>query len=361
MRLHLPPPLPEDTLTRDVDLGRLRLTVHALLDHYREGAGRFVIETSERNLDMQIRIVERHLEDLDSDHPAFLVRARSLLHERAILRRVRAYAPGTGQPGLLTQLARPLRPRDSDEAGKVSTGATGSRPPTALDHVDLLHKVRTGVRKHHYRLVAALQEAHPDTLPPAGDRSWQSQLRALPALATALGPDDDLVRALDRDLQSWRGSVRVHLGYVAPMVTLEDTSCPFCRQPTLIVREDATSDVICTGDGCTNPETGQSPRWHRTDWKRLLAGQYATGVVNTEAALLHLGLTGLKGAATLRDWKRRGLIDHAGGTPRKPFWRVADLDTASEQIRQEMQAREERRARKEAAAEAANDDTRRSA
>lgn len=341
-------PHTEDRVTRPpVDLGQLRLTVHDLLGHYREGAPRLDRETSDRNLDMQVRIVERDLAALDLEHAYFLAYARGLLHERDRLRRLQGKPVVAPSPGLLEQLARPIPSRGGDDAGKVTTSKTGSRAPGSTAHVDLLKKIRDGVRKHHFRLVREVQAAEPDLLPPTTATTWQEQLWALPALATALGPEDALVTALDRDLQSWRGSARVLLGYVAPMTTLT-LPCPHCGQQSMLVREDATSDVVCVTDGCVDPETNRQSRWPRNTWRDLLAGRYAQGLVNTEAACLHLKLDN---AATLRDWKRRGLIEPAGGTARKPYWRVSDLDAAAEQVMREMQVREEKRARKAALAE----------
>lgn len=46
--------------------------------------------------------------------------------------------------------------------------------------------------------------------------------------------------------------------------------------------------------------------------------------LSTGEAAFILGIA----AATIRDWRRRGLITPAGGTERKPLWSVPDLIAA---------------------------------
>lgn len=46
--------------------------------------------------------------------------------------------------------------------------------------------------------------------------------------------------------------------------------------------------------------------------------------LSTGEAAFILGIA----AATIRDWRRRGLITPAGGTERKPLWSVTDLIAA---------------------------------
>jgi DNA-binding transcriptional MerR regulator len=50
----------------------------------------------------------------------------------------------------------------------------------------------------------------------------------------------------------------------------------------------------------------------------------ADRTLTTGEAAFILGIA----AATIRDWRRRGLITPAGGTERRPLWSVADLIAA---------------------------------
>lgn len=308
-------------MSRQVDLGQLHLTVHALLGTYSERPSAFDRRTNAEHLDLRLRVNAKALAALDPADPLLRVHARHLLHERDMLRRQAIAATPAARPGLLQQLARIVASRGGDDAGKVSTGKTGSRPPGTLRHLDLLAQVETGVISHDCDLRDALDN-HRDS-----DWHWHRMLWALPTLADQLGADHGLVRRLDRDLRSWHASARVALAYIAPMTTLT-TPCPHCEQVSLIVREDATTDVVCTTPECIDPKTDEASRWPRSAWQLLLAGRYATGVVNTDAAALHLGIA----TATVRDWKRRGLLEPVGGTPRHPLWRVTDLDAAAKQV-----------------------------
>jgi hypothetical protein len=303
---------------RTIDLGQLHLTVHALLGDYRERPSAFIRSTVHEHLALRLRVIEKQLAHLDEHDPLLGLRTRLLEQTRdRVERQLDTHHHHRRRPaGLLEQLVRPLPYRPSDDAGPVNTGKSGSRPPATLLHLDLLAKIETGVIGHDCDLRDALDQHRYQDWP------WQRMLWALPTLADQLGADHALVRKLDRDLRSWHSSARVLLGYIAPMVTLT-TPCPHCGEQSMIVREDATSDVVCTTAECIDPKTEEQSRWPRTAWQQLLAGRYASGVVNTDAAALHLGVA----AATLRDWKRRGLITPAGGTTRYPLWALADLVT----------------------------------
>lgn len=341
---------------RTVDLGQLHLTVHALLGQYEERPSRLVQDTSRARVDLALRTVDKDLAvfgvtDPDSHRarqtlqgsdlePEDRRAAAVLLAVRDRLRRRLLPLPRRAPAGLLLQLTAPLPARGADDAGKVSSGKSGSRPPGTLQHLDLLVKIETGVIEHDCDMRDALDQHRGE------DWHWHRMLWALPTLADQLGADHDLVRRLDRDLRSWHSSARVLLTYIAPMVTLT-TPCPHCAQESLIVREDASSDVVCTTPECIDPKTDSASRWPRGAWQQLLAGRYATGVVNTDAAALHLGVA----PATVRDWKRRGLLEPVGGTQRHPLWRVEDLDRAAREVaaRAAKQAKDARKRDQQAA------------
>ncbi|MFI8988647.1 hypothetical protein ACIG63_27165 [Streptomyces antimycoticus] len=48
------------------------------------------------------------------------------------------------------------------------------------------------------------------------------------------------------------------------------------------------------------------------------------GTVTTDLAALNCGVR----PATIRDWVRRGLLTRCGGTPRRPLYRLADVEAA---------------------------------
>ncbi|MEV6124861.1 MerR family transcriptional regulator [Streptomyces sp. NPDC052077] len=48
------------------------------------------------------------------------------------------------------------------------------------------------------------------------------------------------------------------------------------------------------------------------------------GLLTTSMAARLCGVT----PATIRDWVRRGILTRAGGTPRRPYYRVSDVVTA---------------------------------
>lgn len=318
---------------KPVDLGRLRLLVHALLGNYQERPGVITQRASADRIRVDIALLDKELADLGytparrgapaalPTDPAARHEAVSRLAERSRLTRLLAlpWAEQPTLPGLLDQLVDPDRPTAgaADDAGKVTTGKTGSKPPAPVEGpVDLLRSIVTNVRAHD----AAIREELGDTT--SQPRSWRRMLWDLPTLVLRLDQPEqhDRVRLLEQHLRSWHSAARVQLGYIAPMVTLT-TPCPHCRQVSMIVREDATSDVVCTTPSCIDPKTDSASRWPRQTWKELLAGRYATGVVNTDAAAMHLGIA----PATLRDWKRRGLVHPVGGTVRHPLWSLVDL------------------------------------
>ncbi|MFB6424655.1 hypothetical protein ACFCXC_14865 [Streptomyces microflavus] len=48
------------------------------------------------------------------------------------------------------------------------------------------------------------------------------------------------------------------------------------------------------------------------------------GTLTTRLAALNSGVQ----PATIRDWVRRGLLARCGGTPRRPLYRLADVEAA---------------------------------
>ena len=78
----------------------------------------------------------------------------------------------------------------------------------------------------------------------------------------------DLLLELRRDLQQYVKRARLLLGYDVRMRTIADTVCGECGG-TLIVADDASSDVFCVG----NAEAGTATcgrRYDHTEWIDLL-------------------------------------------------------------------------------------------
>lgn len=59
--------------------------------------------------------------------------------------------------------------------------------------------------------------------------------------------------------------------------------------------------------------------------RRMLPSQ----ILDTALAAIAAGVA----PATIRDWRRRGLLKPCGGTPRRPLYRAADLAAAQEAAR----------------------------
>ncbi|WP_030322857.1 MULTISPECIES: hypothetical protein [Streptomyces] len=52
--------------------------------------------------------------------------------------------------------------------------------------------------------------------------------------------------------------------------------------------------------------------------------QPPAGTLTTSLAALAAGVQ----PATIRDWVRRGILTRCGGTPKRPVYRINDVDTA---------------------------------
>jgi hypothetical protein len=48
------------------------------------------------------------------------------------------------------------------------------------------------------------------------------------------------------------------------------------------------------------------------------------GTLTTSLAAMSCGVA----PATIRDWVRRGILTRCGGTPKRPVYRIADVETA---------------------------------
>jgi hypothetical protein len=302
-----------------VSTGHLHLAVHNLLGSHREAVGKAVRDRARSQLQIDLvhanrveaTIAPTCLSLHQQDPPPAVQCINAHAVARADIHRIRraltiTTTPIRPGPGLLLQVTAPHT----------------NRP--ALAGIDLVKRVQDDTEKLRHLLREELQV--PEY--PNGLWNWQQRLWLLPTLAERLPHPDrhPLVKSIDDHCRRWINASRVLLGHVAPMVTLS-TPCPHCDLTSLIVREDATSDVVCITEDCVD-ENGDQSRWGRIHWPALLDGRYATGLVNTEAASLALGVE----AATVRDWKRRGLITPAVndkglplGTSRQPYYRLTEL------------------------------------
>lgn len=225
----------------------------------------------------------------------------------------------TRSTGLLNQL-RDLRDGQAP-AGSSSTGhgQPGSRLPAGADTADLVVEITGGAAHLHWKAMRLLgrteerarrepgkdivglgyaragfrtvlwcrhQTDVDDVTRRHGMPDWTATANLSGPHAGYTSPDADgslralldLVNQVPAQLRSdictqvhrWVLAARLALSYSAPMAKLQNP-CPCCGQQTLIVRSDASSDVMCVNPECVT-EDGQQPRWPRHRWLLVLAG-----------------------------------------------------------------------------------------
>jgi hypothetical protein len=131
--------------------------------------------------------------------------------------------------------------------------------------------------------------------------------------------DFDLIDDFVELLKPIVKSAKMFLGYQAPKRALPDTPCEVCGG-TLVVAEDASTDVFCVGYEHTG---GCGKRYRRTEFVRLLEERQA--YVDTAAALIWCG----RPVGTLKRWASEGRITrHGTSRPGGARWNLRELPQA---------------------------------
>jgi hypothetical protein len=177
-------------------------------------------------------------------------------------------------PALIDQLER-LRGGTAASKVEMSSGrrTPSSRPPAGADIAELLIDMTTGAAGFYREALISLNRAQ-ETV-----RRGRNGVRVdfAPDLRRTLSllvdviddiKDEALKKRIERSVRSWKNAARLLLSHNAPMASLE-MPCPVCKQQSLIVRSDASSDVICSNDECKD-ENGNQVRWPKLRWALLL-------------------------------------------------------------------------------------------
>lgn len=333
-------------MTRTVDLDQLTADIHDLTGHYTEHPTAGTRDRARQSLHRRLRAADHDLRDLGvpfthgfptPTRPPVHVRSLLALRGQLITQLANLDTPAETTGGLLGQLADPDRTRAGGGGERTRAGKPGSRPPGSLAAVDLLALIESAVWDHDADLRDLLQD-HLNT-----ERSWQQALDALAPLCRRLpgAETHPLTVAVARDVQSWRHTCRVLLGYTSPRILLQN-DCPVCGQQTLRMSPDMDSDIVCTGQvtftdttgavlpdreglpltvRCVDPDNGQNTRWSRHAWIGYLEQQHTNGMVTTEAAAYLAEVSG----STIRRWRAEGKITPVGGTAQHPLWARAEM------------------------------------
>lgn len=158
---------------------------------------------------------------------------------------------------------------------EMSSGrrAPASRPPAGADVADLIVDITVGSAALLREALISLGRASETTR--KGRRGVRVQIQPDPTVTLQRlidlvddVTDSQLQDSIVRHVRSWKNAARLLLSHNAPMATLKFL-CPMCRQQSLIVRGDASSDVTCSNDDCLDVN-GNRTRWPRARWALLL-------------------------------------------------------------------------------------------
>lgn len=216
-------------------------------------------------------------------------------------------------PALLVELADPASRVFTAHGSSLPTipaGKPGSRPPVDLGHTDLLRLVEQRTYQHEADLLSVVPNARLEqwnTWHDLHSPTWLVILGRLPVLVLHVHEpeEDERVHELWTDVDRWRRTARQLLGYATP--TSGDAPCTACGYATFVTAGGPNGEGYCNRNACD------------LSWKN--AAQQSQALIDTEAACRALGIK----PATLRGWKHKHLIRPAGGTVRKPLWRIDDL------------------------------------
>jgi hypothetical protein len=186
-------------------------------------------------------------------------------HTCACPRSREARAESQKQPALLAQLHKVQALARTGEQTGGGRPKPGSKPPRSLAAVSLLDDIRTEANE----AAAALADLCGEPVGPP--KPVADQLRHLVTLAARAETDyPDEVGSVVWAVGILVKRARRLLGYDRDgrMRPLRDTVCPEC-EGVLLVREDASSDVVCSG---RDDQPGCGTRYPRWTWLSLLEG-----------------------------------------------------------------------------------------
>jgi hypothetical protein len=165
-------------------------------------------------------------------------------------RQIESRVTSVRQRSLLHQLASEVSGYSPSSVGE-RYGQPGSRPPGSLDMLDLLTDIDL--------YLGAVK---------ATGKGREAKLRSLVSISFSGGPEWGSV--IVRDLGRFVKTARIMLGYDVPARPLRDTVCGSCGG-TLVVAQDADSDVRCVGKPTDDPQVSEPPcgtvypRWQWVD------------------------------------------------------------------------------------------------
>jgi hypothetical protein len=173
--------------------------------------------------------------------------------------------------GLIDQLRELLAERGRTPE-IVVRGVPGSRPPWDA-HVAGVHmSIHAWAREAEADLGTYVHGSYGRT---AGGSDavtrWCLQMVLVYCESGAV-PDRDVQRVarhIGTLLRAAQGVPGIDLA-PAPAATLRQP-CPYCHEGALTAATDGSTEIWCANDVCTDPTTGERPRWPKSRWPFLLA------------------------------------------------------------------------------------------
>lgn len=174
--------------------------------------------------------------------------------------------------GLLDQLRDALMTpvKNSRTESGVRQKGFSSSPPWAGDAADVYFMILAGASEMEFAVRRFVTGRTPSGHWTRTHLGARQALKSIKELAPQL--DDEYAAQIARRIAYWRRSAE----YLPAIDTRTrqvrlGATCPFCAQQTLFVAYDASSDVVCRGEGCGDPDNDNQPyRWTRADWIDLL-------------------------------------------------------------------------------------------
>lgn len=221
------------------------------------------------------------------------------------------------QESLMAQIAKEVsEPRSFQSDGSKNANKSTSKPPgnfeaitLAEEALDVISRVRVTLKIRLGLLRSSaddidLMTEHIDNVH-YGDESYAEGQRVLDYCIEILKPTVKQCRRF--------------LGYEMHKSALQDSECDVCGG-TLVVAQDASSDVHCVG---LTSGGGCGKRYRREDWAAMLA--MTTALVDTATAVAYTG----RPAGTLYGWASEGRVGRYGKSSRGGArWSLAELPQA---------------------------------